>query len=104
VLEFPLHFSSSFTFFFLATSYFFFGFFMLFDLVIRKLKLPSSIAVILQASQTAVVFYQFQVHLLAVLQVFSGYNCLLPFFKFDFWLYFKNSQATILSYQFFKFN
>jgi hypothetical protein len=42
-----------------------------------------SIAVLLQASQTAVVFYHFQVKLLALFQDISGFNCLLPFFKFN---------------------
>jgi hypothetical protein len=47
-----------------------------------KVKLSSSIAVVLQDSQTAVVFYHFQVQLLAVIQGFSGFNCFLPIFKF----------------------
>jgi hypothetical protein len=51
---------------------------------IRKLNLSSSIVVVLQASQTAVVFYNFQVQLLAVLQNFSGFNCHLPTIKFNY--------------------
>jgi hypothetical protein len=67
--------------------------------------MSSSITDVLQTSQTAVVFYQlsssivictlgvlrlqlssiiFQVHLLAVLPDFSGFDCLLPIFNFNY--------------------
>jgi hypothetical protein len=39
--------------------------------------------IVLQASQTTVVFYQFQYQLLALLHDISGFNCLLQFFKFN---------------------
>jgi hypothetical protein len=78
--------------------------FLQLEVSIRKLKLSGSIAVVLQASQTAVFFYHlsssivsctsgllrlqfsstiFQVQLLAVLPDFSGFNCLLPIVKFN---------------------
>jgi hypothetical protein len=79
VLEFPLPDSSSCTSFLPATSYYFFGNSLQLKVSTRKLKLSSSIAVVLQASQSAVIFYQFKVQLLAVLQEFSGYNLFLPF-------------------------
>jgi hypothetical protein len=104
VSEFPLPVFSCFTSFFFSTSSCIFGYSLPSEVSIRKLKLSSSIAVVLQASQTAVVFYHlsssivsctsghlmlqlsssiFQVQLLAVLQDFSGFNCLLQFFKFN---------------------
>jgi hypothetical protein len=63
VLEFPLSASSSLL---LATFSCFFVYSLPLEVSIRKLKLSSSIAVVLQASQSAVVFCHFQVQLLAV--------------------------------------
>jgi hypothetical protein len=54
-----------------------------------RLQLPSTI---------------FQIQLLAVLQDFSGFNCLLPIFEFNCYLYFRTSQVTIVFYVFSKFN
>jgi hypothetical protein len=92
--------SSSFTSFLPERSSCIFGNSLPLEVSIRKLKLSSSIAVILQVSQTAVVLYQlsnsivsctsgllrlqltstnFQVQLLAVLPDFSGFNCHLPY-------------------------
>jgi hypothetical protein len=78
-----------------AFSYFF-EYSLQLEVFVRKLKQSNSIAVVIQASQTAVVLYDFQVQLLAVLKDVSGYNCfllyirefsgynfLLPFFKFN---------------------
>jgi hypothetical protein len=88
---------------------------------IRRLKLSSSILVVLQASQTVVVFYQlsvliasctsglfrfqlsstnYQVQLLPVLPDFSGFNCLLPCFQVQLQLYFRTTQVTIFFYVF----
>jgi hypothetical protein len=36
------------------------------------------------SSQASIVFYQSQVQLLAAITDFSGFNCLLPFFKFNY--------------------
>jgi hypothetical protein len=74
VLYFPLPASSSFVSFLLATYSCIFDNSLQLEEFIRKPKLSSSIAVVIQASQTAVVFYKFQTRLLAVLQDFSGFN------------------------------
>jgi hypothetical protein len=108
VLEFPLPASSSFTSFLPVTSSCIFGCSLQLEVSIRKLKLSSSIAVVLQASQTAVVFYQlsssiviytsgllrlqltssiFSSLITTVLLDYSGCHCFLQFFiisKFTF--------------------
>jgi hypothetical protein len=97
--------SSSFTSFLPETSSCIFGSSLPLEVSIRKLKLSISIAVVLQASQTAVVFYQLssstvsctsgllRLHLssfivlssiVTVLPDFSGFNCLLPYFQVQF--------------------
>jgi hypothetical protein len=72
--------SSSFTFFLLASSPYFFECSLQLKVSIRKVKLSSSIPVVPQASQTAVVFYQF--------------------FKFNCLMYFRTSQTSIVFFQF----
>jgi hypothetical protein len=57
VLELSLPASSSFTSFLLEISSLFFGYYLQLKVSIRNLKLSRSIAVVLQASQTAAVFY-----------------------------------------------
>jgi hypothetical protein len=97
--------SSSFTSFLPASSSCIFGYYLQKELSIRKLKLSSSIAVVLQASQTAIVFYQlsssivsctfgllrlqlsssiFSSSIVTVLPEYSGYYCFLRFFNFKF--------------------
>jgi hypothetical protein len=119
VLEFPLPISSPFTSFLPASYSCIFVYSLPLEVSIRKLKLSSSIVAVLQASQTAVVFYHlsssivsctsgllrlqlssanFQVQLLAVLQNFSFYNCLLPIFKFD-----CNCTSGLLRLQYFSY-
>jgi hypothetical protein len=72
MLEFLLPEFSSSTTFLLEKSCSFFGCSMQLEVSTRKLKMSSSIAVVLQASQTVVVFYHFKFQLLALFQDFSG--------------------------------
>jgi hypothetical protein len=67
VLEFALPSSYSFTSFLLVTSSSFFGCSFQLEVFIRKLKLSSSIAVVLQPSQTAVFFYQSSISITVLL-------------------------------------
>jgi hypothetical protein len=55
--------SFSFTYFLPATSSCIFGYSLQWEVSIRKLNLSSSIAIVLQTSQTIVIYYKFQVQL-----------------------------------------
>jgi hypothetical protein len=100
VIEFLLPASYFFDFFLLETSSCFLGCSLQLEVFVRKLKLSTSIAVVLQASQTAVVFYRFSSSIIScrtsqpkivmyhlsssivtVILGYSGYNFLLPIFQ-----------------------
>jgi hypothetical protein len=106
VLEFPLLASCLFFLHFLPSFNIFLFLWLFFAIgsIRQEAQAVKLNVVVLQTSQTAVVFYQVQVQLLAVLPDFSGFNYLLPTFKFNCWLYFRTSQASIVYFHFFKFN
>jgi hypothetical protein len=98
ILYFLLPASFSFTSFLPATFSCIFDYSLPLEVFIRKLNLSSSIAVVLQASQTAVFFYRISNSIVSCNSGLLRLQLSSTNIKFNCWLYFRTSQASIVFY------